>query len=158
MEKKGIIYEIVCNETGERYIGSTTNKLSNRISQHKIITKNMCCSRQIINRNNYCYNILETIIIKELRIKEREWYDKLDCINKQRPYRTDEERINESRIYTKLHYKDYNDKNIEEITLYKKNWYEKNKEKILEKRKNYYDNNKELINNKRRAYYQANKK
>jgi len=72
MEKKGIIYEIVCNETGERYIGSTTSNLSTRIAHHKIIKKNMCCSKQIINRNNYCYNILETIIInntKELRRK-----------------------------------------------------------------------------------------
>lgn len=134
MEKKGIIYEIVCNDTGERYIGSTTQNLSTRIAHHRSIKKNRCCSKIIIDRNNYCYNILETIIIndiKELRIKEREYYDKLECINKQRPYRSDEERINESRIYTRLHIKTYNDSNKEKIKLYKKEWYEKKKQIIL---------------------------
>ena len=161
MEKQGIIYEIVCNETADRYIGSTTTKLSKRISQHKFIKKNMCCSRQIINRNNYYYNILETIIIndiKELRIKEREWYDKLDCINKNKPYRSSEELRNECLIYSTLHSKNYYEKNKDKITLYKNNWYEKNKERILEKRKNFYINNKELINNRTKAYYEANKK
>jgi hypothetical protein len=126
MEKKGIIYEIVCNDTGERYIGSTTSKyLSSRISHHRH-QQSTCCSKQIINRNNYCYNILETIIIndiKELRIKEREYYDKLECINVRTPYCSPEEIKEYNRNY---------DKSRKDIM---KEYYEINKEKIKTRRK-----------------------
>jgi hypothetical protein len=126
MEKKGIIYEIVCNDTGERYIGSTTSKyLSSRIAHHRH-QQSTCCSKQIINRNNYCYNILETIIIndiKELRIKEREYYDKLECINVRPPYCSSQE--------IKEYNKNY-DKSRKDIM---KEYYEINKEKIKARRK-----------------------
>jgi hypothetical protein len=53
-----IIYEIVCNITGERYIGSTTTSLKKRLSIHKT-PKNKCSSKQIITRGDYVVNILE---------------------------------------------------------------------------------------------------
>lgn len=133
MEKKGIIYEIVCNETGERYIGSTVSKyLSSRIAHHRH-TQSTCSSKQIIERNNYKYNILETIIInntKELRIKEREWYDKLECINIRHPYCSDEE-IKEYNI-------NYDKSRKEQM----KEYYELNKEKIKEQRRERWKLNK----------------
>ena len=129
MEKKGIVYEIVCNITGERYIGSTTSKyLSSRISHHRH-QQSTCCSKEIINRNNYCYNILETIIInniKELRIKEREWFDKLDCINIKPPYVTESE-----------------------IIEYNNNYNHNRKDKMKE----YYEINKQKIKNRRIERY-----
>ncbi len=33
--KNSKIYRIVCNETGETYIGSTTQTLTKRLSKHK---------------------------------------------------------------------------------------------------------------------------
>jgi hypothetical protein len=56
--RKVIIYEIVCNETGDRYIGSTIKKLNHRILNH-CDDKNKCKSIKIINRNNYKVNELE---------------------------------------------------------------------------------------------------
>ena len=50
MYKNSIIYEIVCNITGERYIGSTKRRLNQRMCQHKELRYS---SKQIIERNNY---------------------------------------------------------------------------------------------------------
>jgi hypothetical protein len=64
-----LIYRIVCNETGEVYIGSTVGKLTDRMNKHRsdatqynnwvlsgCIGKRprcFCCSIQILDRNNY---------------------------------------------------------------------------------------------------------
>lgn len=124
MNKTGMIYEICCNETGERYIGSTVAKhLSSRIAHHRH-KQSTCCSKQIINRNNYVYNILEVLIInniQELRMKEREWYDKLECINQRPPY------ISEDEI------REYN--NNYNASRDMKAYYQANKEKIKQRRR-----------------------
>lgn len=114
-----MIYEIVCNETGERYIGSTIVKtLARRLAQHKADVKsqkeNPCMSKDIIGRGNYYINLLEKVDIEnrdELRMKEREWYDKLPNINKARPYVSKEDALKEKREYMK----EYNEKNKEYI-------------------------------------------
>jgi len=59
-----IIYEIVCNITGERYIGSTNQKLSHRIHKHVYGArsnhpKSNYKSKEIILRDDYQVNILE---------------------------------------------------------------------------------------------------
>jgi len=94
MSKTGLIYEIVCNETYERYIGSTFEPtLARRIAYHRQPSQ-QACSKQIIGRWNYSYGLLEKVKVDtrdELRIYERGWYDALDCINKHRPYITKEE-------------------------------------------------------------------
>jgi hypothetical protein len=133
MLKQGLIYEIVCNETNERYIGSTFEPtVARRIVSHrsKSLTQN-CVSKQIIVRDNYRYGLLETVNVNsrdELRMKEREWFDKLECINKNKPFLLAGE--------TKIYYKIYNDSRREEIKIkndnnkeYKKKWYLQKKEK-----------------------------
>ena len=88
-----MIYEIVCNITNERYIGSTfETTLSKRINYHIVDSKKnketgFCSSKNIINRNNYNYDVLEIINTTsriELRQAERLWYDKLPNINKKK--------------------------------------------------------------------------
>jgi hypothetical protein len=114
-----MIYEIVCNETGERYIGSTVVKtLATRLAQHKSDVKkqktNPCMSKHIIGRGNYYINLLEKVDVEnrdELRMKEREWYEKLPNINKARPYVSREDALKEKREYMKA----YNEKNKEYI-------------------------------------------
>ena len=84
---KGVVYEIVCNVVaGERYIGSTSLPLNQRLKQHKKLD---CCSRQIITRGDYTTSVLEEIEfneIAELRRLEQDYMDKHVCINKQRAY------------------------------------------------------------------------
>ena len=76
MYKNSIIYEIVCNITGERYIGSTKRRLNQRMCQHKELRYS---SKQIIERNNYTESILEHYPCNdkdELRQQEQSWMNK----------------------------------------------------------------------------------
>jgi len=104
--KNGKIYKIVCNETNEVYYGSTRQKyLSNRIKTHR---GENCISKQIIDRKNYYYELVEDYSCNnryELETRERWYILNNDCINKNIPTRT------------------------------KKQWNEDNKETIIEKRK-----------------------
>jgi len=140
MSKQGLIYEIICNITGERYIGSTFEPtVARRISKHRII--NGCCSKTIIERGDYRYGLLETIFINsrdELRMCERKWYDALECININKPFITKEE-INQSK-------KQYNQDHKEE----QKQYYQDHKEEI----KQYYQDHKEEIKQNQKQYYQ----
>jgi len=104
----GIVYMIKCNITNECYIGSSMQKNKNqRLGEHKY-KNNTCVSKQIINRNNYEYIILEDILDidkKELLIKEQEYMDKYVCINKQRAYITEEQKKEYKKEYDKINIK-----------------------------------------------------
>ena len=122
-----MIYEIVCNITGDRYIGSTKQDIEKRIAHHKHDRnkKIACASKNIINRDNYNYSILEKINTTckiELRQLEQKWIDTLPNVNKVNAYLNEEQKKN-----------------------YKKIWYENNKEKILNKSKDYYEINQDKI-------------
>ena len=51
--QEGKIYKIVCNITNEVYIGSTIERLEERLSIHKTAKRKNCMSRNIINRGDY---------------------------------------------------------------------------------------------------------
>ena len=94
-----IIYEIVCNITGERYIGSTKQELKKRIEKHKDVKqKHPCSSKQIIQRGDFVSRVLEEgdDIGRE---REQHYIDTLDNINNYRAYGHDLERY-------KKYYKD----------------------------------------------------
>lgn len=103
MSKQGLIYEIVCNITEERYIGSTFEPtVARRIAFHRRDKKHLCASKVIIGRGDYIYGLLETIQVNsrdELRMCERKWFDSLDCINIRKPYRTKEEQKEYAKMY-----------------------------------------------------------
>jgi hypothetical protein len=126
---KGFIYEIKCNETDEVYIGSTIKSLKDRMRIH---TQNKNCSSiQIIERNNYQVNILEYVDcneLKDLRIRERFYYDKVNCINKVKPYSS----IEEKKEAYKLYQKQYREKNKEKAKEYNQQYREINKEALNE--------------------------
>ena len=56
---KGIIYKIVCNETGECYYGSTTKTLNKRITEHKSTCKGWKLGK--CNFTNYTKNKRESM-------------------------------------------------------------------------------------------------
>ena len=113
----GIVYKILCNETGECYIGSANTKknYNDRRSGHKQMYEGkLCSSSKIIERGNYTFSIIEENIFidTELRQREQYWIDiSVRVINSQRAYLSKEQR------------KEYN-KKIKSL------WDEKNKEKI----------------------------
>jgi hypothetical protein len=64
-------------------------------------------STVIIERGDFFINLLEECPcdnLEQLLKKEREWYDKLDCINKYRPHTTKEERLEQFRISSTKRY------------------------------------------------------
>lgn len=84
--RKVIIYEIVCNTTGERYIGSTIQNMKERLKGH-ICSRGQISSKPIIQRNNYEVNELETFYTRfELAklLKEQYYLDNNTNINKLR--------------------------------------------------------------------------
>ena len=132
--KNGKVYEIVCNITGDRYIGSTTLILSQRLVQNRSLK---CSSKVIIERNDYYINLLESCPCEnkdELRMCERKWYDNLDCINQLKPFISDEE--------LKEQWKEYRIVNADKI----KQYYIENADKLKFKRRERYLKNK-LKNN-----------
>jgi len=162
MSKQGLIYEIVCNETGERYVGSTFEPtVARRIVSHRK-ENNMCMSRQIIERSNYSYGLLETLHVNsrdELRMCERKWFDNLECINKVKPFVTQLEAAETIKAYYEANVdkiKAYNKTIADTISEKGKVYREINADKIKQQRKAYRDANADKINAKTRAYRAAN--
>ena len=152
-----MIYEIVCNITGERYIGSTFEPtVARRVAYHRS-KSNTCSSKQIIEREDYCYGLLEKIQVKctrdELRMCERKSYDELECINKNKPFSTKEEYNKAYRKANHVHIleqqKAYRETNRDKQKEYQK----ANREKQKEYQKEYREANRE----KQNAYNKANR-
>ena len=137
------------------YYGSTYD-LKTRMNKHECLKTNKCTSKQIIERGNYKYDILETHEnIDEYDLVERErWYIlNKPCINKQVPHRTRAEYYQDN----KEKFTEYYQNNKEKIAEQQKEYYQDNKEKIAEQQKEYYQDNKEKIAEQKKEYYQNNK-
>lgn len=109
----GLIYKITCNITGEIYIGSTTKTLRNRMAYH-VADSNKCRSKQIIERQNFRYetcaeihfaekNDLNKSLLLQLEAIAIKGYD---CINKNLPFRSEEDKKKKACDY----YQEYNEK------------------------------------------------
>ena len=173
----GKIYKIVCNETGEQYIGATCQKkLCTRLAQH--VSSKKCASKGIIERGNYEILLIESVPVDskdQLHQRERFYIESIECVNKQIPCRTETEKRNikkEWRQENKEYQKEWRQDNKEKMKEYNKKNYVDNREKILEKQKKYdikhrdnkleYDKeyrqqNRKIINQKRREKYHAEK-
>ena len=141
------VYKIVCRITGENYVGSTCEPtLARRLVAHRSACKayyeknrgTYLASFQIILRGNYYIDLLENFPCNnndELRKKEREYYDLIECINKVRPYLFIEELKAERIIYDEIH-----------------------KDVIREQQKQYIEEHRERVNECKRLNYHKNKK
>ena len=160
------IYEIICRLTEERYIGSTTETLSRRLAYHRL-PSNECSSRQIIERGDFYINLLEDCPCEnkdQLRKKEREWYDKLDCINKNRPFTSKEEKVSQKKEYYEQNKdkvsektKEYREQNKDKVAEYQKEYRKQNKETVAKSQKEYREQNKETVAKQKKEYYEQNK-
>ena len=98
----GIVYKLLCNETGECYVGSAKTKINyqHRLCSHKHM-KGCCSSKQIIDRGNYTFSILEEneLIDTELKQREQEFIDITEnTINEIRAYQSPEHRKEQKRL------------------------------------------------------------
>jgi hypothetical protein len=143
---KSKIYKIVCNITGEIYIGSTTQKLCARLAGHRSDLKKTiraCSAKQILERGNYSIILCEEICCntkEQLEAIERRWIETNTCINKTIPGRTELEYRN---IFPDI------------IRQRKKEWYERNRERILARVKQYNEINKDKRQEYMREYHKT---
>jgi hypothetical protein len=141
----GKIYKIVCNITGDIYIGSTTQPLSKRIGGHRDSAKSAKCvkSKSIILGGDYAIILIENYPCEskeELLKKERYYIENNICLNKQIPLRTDKEyrddnkdKIKDYREINKDKMKEYNKKNRDKINKNRRELRAKNKELLITK-------------------------
>ena len=125
---QGKIYKIVCNITGDIYIGSTKEKyLSRRLQRHKYLYKdflngkgNLMSSFSIIEKGNFEIVLVETYPCDtkyELESRERYHIENTKCVNMVVPTRTTKEKREAEPDVTKENYKKYNKKRS------KKKWF-----------------------------------
>jgi hypothetical protein len=107
----GNIYKIICFDTNKIYIGSTTQNLKSRLSQHIYFynqylqgEKRYYSSFEILKNNNYEIRLIEKCLIEHMKIKEK-FYIKmlLNVVNKNIPCR----KIKEYYIDNIISYKQY---------------------------------------------------
>jgi len=159
----GKIYQIICNITGEVYIGSTTYSLEERLAQHHF-KNNRACSKQILERGDYCITLVEEYPCgntQELLWRERHYYDTVKCINKVPPIVTEEEEKLQRKQYREAHkqkqaeyMKKWRADNAEKLKKDKAKWQQDNKEAIAEKSKEYREKNAETLKVKKAEQYQ----
>lgn len=168
---KAIIYGIRCNDTDELYVGSTIQKLSDRMDTHKKEAKQegaKCMSSIIISRGNY-----EVLIIEEYPCEERqqlrareEYHRSLNekAINKIRAFRTDDEKKAYKAQWHKNNYipnprvlltedekKDKKKEYYEENKDYYQKYRDEHKERQQELSHNHYEANKETYKERAKA-------
>jgi hypothetical protein len=158
---KGKIYKLECLTTGKVYIGSTTKQyLSQRLTSHRYCfdawkkgKMRYVTAYEIIECNDYQITLLEAYpcsSLDELLARERHWIESMHCINKCRPVREEQERIEYHREYYKTNRETQSDqskeryaRNQEQILAKNKEWREANKEKLKEKSNQYREIHKE---------------
>lgn len=121
---EGKIYRIVSG-SGKQYIGSTTEKLSQRLARHRQYIKDkthQCISSvQLLQEDPNCRIILIEDYpcqnSNELRAREQYWIDNMDCVNKNRALRTKEDSIQDAKKRC--------EEKREEIDEYKRQYFKK---------------------------------
>lgn len=129
--KKGIIYKIVCNKTGKTYYGSTTQTLAKRKSTHKI--NNSSSSKEIVNLGDWKIEQLEEVLFEvksELLKRERDYIDNNECVNKNRPIVTEQERKQNQQKNMRNWYLGHREAHIKRATEYNITHHEKHKENM----------------------------
>jgi len=124
--EQGKIYKLISNHTTNIYIGSTCNEyLSNRKSSHCFKYRQWIMNK---NKQHYVtsfdiikYGDCQIILIEnfpcnskeELEARERYWIEKLNCVNKYIPTRTQKEYWEDNKVLKKEINARYRKKNVD---------------------------------------------
>ena len=146
----GIIYKITCELTKEAYYGSTTTSLNLRKNNHKMGTST---SKQIIDRGKWNIAAIETVTYedkKELLMRERHYIENNECINKNLPIITAEEKKAHQQECIGKWYVEHRREHIKACGEYTQNHLEQHKISM----KKYYNNNRDKMLEYQRQYRQ----
>ena len=155
--KNSKIYAIKSDLTDKIYIGSTTQRLCKRFSQHKdnfLKNKETVSSFELFKIGNCFIELIELFPCsckEELFKKEGEIIRQFKdiVINKQIAGRKNKEWYEDNKEKQITKQKKYSNDNKDKVKEYQKEYYEKNKEKLIE----YQNKNKEKNNEKKRERY-----
>lgn len=162
--KNGKIYCIKSHKTDMVYVGSTTQKLCRRMTDHRCEYKKWvngkpyyATSFEIIKLNDAYIELLEIFPCscrQELHKKEGEYIKNTKkCVNKRIPGRTKKE----WRENNKDKIKEYLKKNKDKIAKIQKEWNKNNKDKIAKIGKKYREKNKDKIAKRGKEYREKNR-
>lgn len=165
--QNGKIYKLWSPSENLFYIGSTTQKLSQRKTKHVSDFKKwqngkfpFMTSFTILECDDHRIDLIETFPCnnrEELISREGFYIRKENCVNKITPGRTQKEYYVDNKKEILERNKDYRNEHKEEISKQKKQYRELNKVEILQKKKEYYNDNKIELVKKQKQYYEANK-
>ena len=152
----GKIYSIRSHQTSDIYIGSTTQQLCRRFTNHKAHYKqwlngqiSYTTSFSILEYDDAYIELIEETEFKskdELRQREGHYIRNTNCVNKQVAGRSKQE-------WDKQFYEN----NKKQIIIKQQHYYTANIEKVKEYKKKYAEKNKETLKIKQQEYYKANK-
>lgn len=162
----GKVYKIQ-SPCGLVYYGSTTQKLSRRMTMHRYdVKRNKNLTSIPVVKAGGIISLVELVPCnskEELHARERFYIDNNECVNKNKPRRK-EEYLNyrkrwceENKEHVQLKRKEYYKNNKEKRIAYSKQYYEDNKEHVKEYVKEYHKNNKEHVKKYVKKYYEKNK-
>ena len=160
----GKIYRLVCNETGEQYIGSTTQTLGKRLQKHIYLSRATgeyaCKSKAIIERGKYDIVLIEDYPCdtrEQLFTRERHFIETLPCTNKNIPMRSVSEWYQAKRDAIIENAKQYYEANRDTIHEKQKQYREANRDTLYEKQKQWREANNDSLREKQKKYYDANR-
>ena len=78
IDKRCKIY-LIEDKDGKKYVGQTTQPIICRYSQH---LKTSTCSSSLLDLKNSVIKCIDVCDIKDKLKVEKEWIDKIDCVNK----------------------------------------------------------------------------
>ena len=163
--QNGKIYKITNSETKEIYIGSTCQSLNCRMNNHRADFKRggTTSSIEILKYQYPLIVLIEDYPCNskyELLKREAFYILNNDCVNKQIPARSDDEKKEYDKKWYETNKEEIKAKNMayyEANKAKKMTYYEANKEEIKAKKMAYYEANKEKVNAKSNEYRDANK-
>jgi DNA repair exonuclease SbcCD ATPase subunit len=163
----GKVYKILNTLNNEVYVGSTYQKLSQRMTKHRNSVKD-----PHRNKNTF-YTYIDTIGIEhfyielienfpcankeELRAREGYWIRQIGTLNDKIAGRTPQQHYDDNKEKILERCKEHYENNKEEIQQRKKKYREENKEKIAEHKKQYYEENIDKIKEYKQNWHQQNR-
>ena len=146
----GKIYKILNSESDDVYVGSTTQKLSKRMTNHRTQAKNgknhlLYQQMREIGDDKFYIELVENYPcenLEQLNKREGEYIRQMATLNEKVAGRTKQE---------------YNDNNRDIKNQKAKEYYQENKEQILQRQREHYEENKDRINVRHKKYNEEHK-
>ena len=161
--KNAKIYKLVSFQTDKVYVGSTTQSLSKRKAKHKCDykrwldgKKHYITSFELIKYDDNDIILLEEYPCEnkmELHKREREWIERVECVNKIIPTRTVKQYYEDNKEHINKINKQYQKDHIDELKQYRKQYWQDHRDELKIKKKQYNENHKEELKEKRKIKY-----